>query len=270
MSESSNCTAWGNALTSHIPMHDTGVGATDVGTAMSGHITSGGRLLESAGLSRALLYSISHDLRTPLTAIRMIAAALRSTDLDTGQRDALLADVDQEAERLARLLSNLLEASRLAAGAVRPTLDRVPVEELCRAAVQAARASLGSRVVELNLEPRLMPVAIDATLVRQALVNLLENAARHDPGPLRVEAARAGRYLEIRVIDHGPGVPASERKRIFEAFQRLREHTGERQRGTGLGLAIARGFLEAHRGGVRVEGTTGGGATFVMSLPIRE
>jgi two-component system, OmpR family, sensor histidine kinase KdpD len=250
-------------------MHDTGIGSPVVGIAMSDHLRSGGMSLEkSDALCRVLLYSISHDLRTPLTAITTIAAALRSSDVDMGLRDAMLADLGEEAERLARLLSNLLQASRLEAGALRPSLVWVPVEELCRAAVDDARPSLGGRLVEIDLEPHLPPVEVDETMIRQALVNLLENAARHDPGPLDVRAARADSFLEIRVIDHGPGVPAAERQRIFEAFQRLREHAGER-RGTGLGLAIARGFLQAHRGDVRVEATIGGGATFVVSLPIR-
>jgi two-component system, OmpR family, sensor histidine kinase KdpD len=249
---------------SRSPMRDTGIGVLDVGIARSGQISlDRASLEESDGLCRALLYAVSHDLRTPLTAIRTIAAALRSADLDTHQRDAMLADVDHQAERLARLLSKLLEAARVEADAVRPALVRVPVEELCRAAV--TDASLGGRLVEIDLEPRLPPAEVDETMIRQALVNLLENAARHDPGPLAVRAARAGGYLEIRVIDHGPGVPASEQQRIFEAFQRLRE----RRRGTGLGLWITRGFLEAHRGDVRVEATNGGGATFVVSLPIR-
>jgi K+-sensing histidine kinase KdpD len=124
-------------------MYDTGIGVPDLGTAMSGQIPADGASLESDGLCRALLYSVSHDLRTPLTAIRTITAALQSADLDVVQRDAMLADVDHEAERLARLLSNLLEAARVEGGALRPTLVRVPVEELCRAEVHDARASLG-------------------------------------------------------------------------------------------------------------------------------
>jgi two-component system sensor histidine kinase KdpD len=181
------------------------------------------------------------------------------------QRDALISDVDREAERLTRLLARLLEAARVEGDAVHPALVRVPVEELCHAALCDARQALGRRLVELELEPDLPAVEVDETLIRQALVNLLENAAQHDPGPLRVHAARAGRYLEIRVIDHGPGVPAAEQRRIFEAFHGLREN----RRGAGLGLWIARGFLEAHRGDLHVETTNGGGATFVISLPIR-
>lgn len=250
-------------------MHETGIRPGVAGVATSEHLRSGGMSLEeSDALCRTLLYSISHDLRTPLAAITTIAATLRSSDVDAGLRDAMLADLEGEAERLVRLLSHLLEASRIEACALRPSLVRVSVEELCRAAVDDARPSLGSRLVEIDLEPHLPTVEVDETMIRQALVNLLENAARHDPGPLEVRAARAGCFLEIRVIDHGPGVPAAERQRIFEAFQRLREQAGRRRRGTGLGLAIARGFLEAHRGDVRVDATNGGGATFVMSLPI--
>jgi two-component system sensor histidine kinase KdpD len=257
-------------LTSRTPMHETRIVSRDVGTAVVEHVPSDGMSLEKSDrLCRALLYSISHDLRTPLTAIRAIAAALRSADVDGDQRDAMLADVDHEAERLARLLANLLEASRIEAGAVRPMLVRVPVEELCRVSVNDARAALGCRLVGLDLTAHLAPILIDETMIRQALVNLLENAARHDPGPLSVRARRAGGFLEIRVIDHGPGVPASERERIFEAFQRLGDQPDGRRRGTGLGLAIARGFLAAHGGDVRVETTIGGGATFVVSLPIR-
>jgi two-component system, OmpR family, sensor histidine kinase KdpD len=225
-------------------------------------------LEESDRLRRALLHSVSHDLRTPLTAIRTIASALRSADVEKEQRDAMLADVEHEAGRLAHLVSNLLEVSRVESGTLRPVLVPVPVEELCRAAVDDARSALGSRHVEVDVEPHLPPVEVDETMLRQVLVNLLENAATYDPGPLKLRALRAGRRLELRVIDHGPGVPEAERQRIFEAFQRLRSQTAARERGTGLGLAIVRGFVEAHEGTVRVETTIGGGATFVVSLPL--
>jgi two-component system sensor histidine kinase KdpD len=236
---------------------------------MHADLRSGGVSSErSDALYRALLYSISHDLRTPLTAITTIAATLRSSDVEKRLGDAMLTDLEGQADRLVRLLSNLLDASRVEAGALRPSLLWVSVDDLCRSAVADARGSLGGRLVAIELEPQPGPVEVDETMIRQALVNLLENAAHHDPGPLELRAARAGGSLEIRVIDHGPGVPEAERRRIFEAFERLREHGGERLRGTGLGLAIARGFLEAHRGDVRVEPTSGGGATFVVSLPI--
>jgi two-component system sensor histidine kinase KdpD len=225
-------------------------------------------LEESDRLRRALLQSVSHDLRTPLTAIRTIAAALRGAELETGERDAMLADVEHEATRLSRLVSDLLELSRVEAGALRPARVPVPVEELCRAALDDARLALGAHEVELEIEPRLPPVEIDETMLRQVLVNLLENAAIHDEGPLRLRALRAGGSLELRVVDHGPGVPEAERERIFEAFQRLRGQLAGRDRGTGLGLAIARGFVEAHGGTIRVETSIGGGATFVVSLPL--
>ncbi|MDX6570608.1 MAG: two-component system, OmpR family, sensor histidine kinase KdpD [Gaiellales bacterium] len=224
-------------------------------------------LEESDRLRRALLHSISHDLRTPLTAIRTIAAALRGADVDEAQRDSMLGDVEHEAGRLARLVSNLLEVSRVESGALRPVRVPVPVEELCRAALDDARFALDKHAVELEIDPHLPPVDVDETMIRQVLVNLLENAAIHDAGPIKLRALRAGRRLELRVIDHGPGVPEAERQRIFEAFHRLRSHGGIRERGTGLGLAIARGFVEAHHGTIRVETTIGGGATFIVSLP---
>jgi two-component system sensor histidine kinase KdpD len=225
-------------------------------------------LEESDRLRRALLHSVSHDLRTPLTAIRTIAAALRDADVDKAQRDSMLADVEHEAGRLTRLVSNLLEVSRVESGALRPVRVPVPVEELCRAALDDARFALGKHAVELEIDPHLPPVEIDETMIRQVLVNLLENAAIHDPGPIKLRALRAGRRLELRVVDHGPGVPEAERQRIFEAFHRLRAPGGVRERGTGLGLAIARGFVEAHHGTIRVETTIGGGATFIVSLPL--
>jgi two-component system sensor histidine kinase KdpD len=223
-------------------------------------------LEESDRLRRALLHSVSHDLRTPLTAIRAIAAALRDGDVDKAQRDEMLDDVEHEAGRLTRLVSNLLEVSRVESGALRPLRVPVPVEELCRAALDDARFALEEHVVEAEIEPHLPPVEVDETMIRQVLVNLLENAAIHDPGPIKLRAVRAGRRLELRVIDHGPGVPEAERQRIFEAFHRLRTQGGIRERGTGLGLAIARGFVEAHHGTIRVETTIGGGATFIVSL----
>jgi two-component system sensor histidine kinase KdpD len=223
-------------------------------------------LEESDRLRRALLHSVSHDLRTPLTAIRTIAAALRGAEIAPAQRDAMLADVEQEARRLGRLVGDLLEVSRVESGALRPARVPVPVEELCRGALGDARLMLGGHVVELELEPSLPPVEVDETMLRQVLVNVLENAAAYDPGPLRLRAERVGARLELRVIDHGPGVPEAERERIFEAFQRLHARGGVRQRGTGLGLAIVRGFVQAHGGTIRVETTPGGGATFVVSL----
>jgi two-component system sensor histidine kinase KdpD len=227
-------------------------------------------LEESDRLRRALLHSVSHDLRTPLTAIRTIAAALRSAEIAPRDRDAMLADVEQEARRLGRLVTNLLEVSRVESGALRPARLPVPVEELCRGALDDARLTLGEHVVELDIEPSLPPVEVDETMLRQVLVNLLENAAAHDPEPIRLRALRAGGRLELRVIDHGPGVPEAERERIFEAFQRLRARDGVRERGTGLGLAIVRGFVEAHGGTIHVETTPGGGATFVVSLAFSE
>ena len=180
-------------------------------------------LEESDRLRRALLHSVSHDLRTPLTAIRTIAAALRGADVDKEQRDAMLADVEHEAEPAHPPRRE--PARGLARRERRPATRRAfrfRSRSSAAAAVDDARTALGDREVELDVEPHLPPVDVDETMLRQVLVNLLENAAIHDPGPLKLRAVRAGRRLELRVIDHGPGVPEAERQRIFEAFQRLR------------------------------------------------
>ncbi len=227
-------------------------------------------LEETDRLRRALLHSVSHDLRTPLTVIRTIAAALRSAEVAPAERDAMLADVEHEATRLTRLVTNLLEVSRVESGALQPARVPVPVEELCRAALDDARLALGEHLVQIDVEPDLPPVEVDETMLRQVLVNLLENAAAHDPGPIVLRARRAGTRLELRVADHGPGVPEAARERVFEAFERLRARDGVRGRGTGLGLAIVRGFVEAHSGTIHVETTPGGGATFVVSLALAE
>jgi two-component system sensor histidine kinase KdpD len=225
-------------------------------------------LEESDRLRRALLHSVSHDLRTPLTAIRTIAAALRGAETDRAQRNAMLGDIEHEAGRLTRLVANLLELSKVESGALRPVRVPVPVDELCRLAVDDARLALGDHVVELDIEPHLPPVTVDETMLRQVLVNLLENAAAHDPGPLLLRALRGGGRLELRVIDHGPGVPEAERERVFEAFQRLRARDGVRGRGTGLGLAIVRGFVEANGGKVWVESLPSQATSFVVELPV--
>ncbi len=143
----------------------------------------------------------------------------------------------------------------------------MPVDELLYAAVDDAAAALDGQVVDVDGAAELPPVSVDETMMRQVLVNLLENASRADPDDaLGLYAASDGATVRISVVDHGPGVPEAERRRIFEPYYRLRpRHDGSG--GTGLGLAISRGFVEAHGGHITVEPTAGGGATFVVELP---
>jgi two-component system, OmpR family, sensor histidine kinase KdpD len=226
-------------------------------------------LKETDRLRTALLQSVSHDLRTPLTAITASASALRE-DVPEHERDALLSGIENEARRLVHLVDNMLDLSRIEAGALRPRRTLMPVDELLYAAVDDASTALEGQFVDVDVDAagELPPVSVDETMIRQVLVNLLENASRADPDDaIGLYAASAGPTLRISVVDHGPGVPEAERRRIFEPYYRLRKNHNGRA-GTGLGLAISRGFVEAHGGKLNVEPTPGGGATFIVELPI--
>jgi two-component system sensor histidine kinase KdpD len=221
---------------------------------------------ETDRLRAALLQSVSHDLRTPLTAITASASALRET-VPESDRLALLDGIEHEARRLVRLVESMLDLSRIEAGALQPRRTRMPVEELLYAAADDAAGALGGQVVDVDGGAELPPISVDETMMRQVLVNLLENASRADPeDAIGLYAANDGTTVRITVVDHGPGVPEAERRRIFEPYYRLRPGH-ERTSGTGLGLAISRGFVEAHGGRISVEPTPGGGATFVIELP---
>jgi two-component system sensor histidine kinase KdpD len=219
-------------------------------------------LEETDQLRTVLLQSVSHDLRTPLTAIKASAESLAG-DLPAERRTELLAGIEQEVDRLSHLVANLLDLSRIETGSLRLDRQRLPLDDLVDDAVDAAGAT---GAVELALPERLVVLDADETLLRQVLVNLLQNAARYAPGSdVRVEAREDAGAVEIRVVDHGPGIPEPERARIFEPYHRARP--GLRTRGSGLGLAISRGFVAAHGGTLEVETTPGGGATFVVRLP---
>jgi len=223
-------------------------------------------LKETDRLRTALLQSVSHDLRTPLTAITASASALRE-DVPAHEREALLAGIEHEAERLMRLVANMLDLSRIEAGVLQPRRTLMPVDELLYAAVDDAAAALDGQVVDIDGAAELPPVSVDETMIRQVLVNLLENASRADPDDaLGLYASSDGTTVRLSVVDHGHGVPEAERRRIFEPYYRLRPGK-ERSDGTGLGLAISRGFVEAHGGHIRVDPTPGGGATFTVELP---
>jgi two-component system, OmpR family, sensor histidine kinase KdpD len=224
-------------------------------------------LEETDRLRTVLMQSVSHDLRTPLTAIKATASALRQTDPDAASRDTMLADIEAEADRLERLVSNLLDLSRIETGTLRPNRDRVPVDELVYSSIAAASLGADDDRIEVELPEELPVLVTDETLMRQVLVNLLRNAARFDPdGRILVDARAGGGFVELRVVDHGPGIPEAERRRLFEPYHRSR--TRIQSDGSGLGLVISRGFVEANGGTIRVEPTPGGGATFIVALPV--
>ena len=223
-------------------------------------------LRRSDVLKTALLRSVSHDLRSPLTAILTAAEALDSPGATDAERVELTEDIRSEARRLSRLIDNLLDLSRLEAGAADPRVEWCAVDEILEAAIAGLEAPEGTftRVVDADLPP----IRADAAQLERALANLLENGARHAGGhPVSVRARDVGSRILVRIVDRGPGVPPAQAERIFEPFYRSgNARTGHR--GSGLGLAIARGFIEANGGRVWVESLPGQGTTFVVELPL--
>jgi two-component system sensor histidine kinase KdpD len=216
----------------------------------------------------ALLRSVSHDLRTPLASIRAVASDLRDGVVyDEDTRTELLATVCDEAERLDRIVANLLSLSRIEAGALTPDRQAVALDELVADRMRRLGALFRQARVQVDVPPELALVDGDYTQLDQVVTNLLENAARHAPPAslVRVSASERNGMVELRVADEGIGVPDWERRRIFEPFRK-----GEGSRSSGVGLAICKAIVEAHDGTIDVDRTPGGGATFVVRLPVRE
>lgn len=223
---------------------------------------------EAEQLRSALLSTVSHDLRTPLTSISGVASLLeQDPDMPKDKRQEMARTIREESERLGRLVRNLLDMSRLEAEAVEMNLEWQSVEELVGSAINRVESLLGGRKLEVQIEPDLPLVKIDSVLLEQALVNVLENACRHTPptSPVNVSAMRlTPNKVGIVVTDEGPGIPPGDEARIFEKFYRKGEASG----GSGLGLAIARGILNAHGGSVRAANRPSGGASFTIELPV--
>jgi two-component system sensor histidine kinase KdpD len=257
-----------------------------------------GGVVETAALRRAdtvktaLLRAVSHDLRSPLTAISAAGAAVGSPTLTPEEREEMAAVIQEEARRLSRLVDNLLDLSRLEAGAAAPHRQWTSVEELLRAAVGELAARPGE--FTLSIDRDLPLVEVDAVQMERAFVNVLENARRHSGGhpvSVRARAVRSlagtrrspdagadaggegqrgrGDRVIVRIVDRGPGIPPAQLDRVFEPFYRAGT-AGSGHRGSGLGLSIARGFTEANAGSVYVESLPGQGATFVFELPLHE
>ncbi len=256
-------------------------------------------VVETAALRRAdtvktaLLRAVSHDLRSPLTAISAAGEAVGSPSLSPQERAEMAAVIQEETKRLARLVDNLLDLSRLQAGAAEPRREWTSIEELIRAAVAEVGASPDAFTLSIDREMPL--VSVDPVQLERAFVNVFENARRHAGGhPVsvraravrrlagtRVPAGATGRDGEerpqgqrstgdrviVRVVDRGPGIPPAQLERVFEPFYRAGT-PGSGHRGSGLGLAIARGFTEANAGSLHVESLPGQGATFVFEIPL--
>lgn len=226
------------------------------------------REMEREQLRSSLLSSVSHDLRTPLAVITGAASTLVETPalVDDRTRGELLKTILEEAERLNRLIGNLLDMTRLESGAITVHKEWVPLEEVVGSALNRLASRLGGRDVRVELPGDLPLVPFDAVLVEQTLINLLENAVRYGADPLEIRAvARDGEVL-VEVCDRGPGIPQGEAARIFDKFHRAAREGGPS--GVGLGLAICRAIVAAHGGTIWAQNRDGGGASFRFTLPV--
>ena len=224
------------------------------------------QLRERDRLRGALLSSVSHDLRTPLTAI---IAATNELKKAKGIADpALLADIQNESERLSRFVSNMLDMVRVEAGGLQLNLQPVDLAEAVASAADQLKRELKNHPIKLDVAPDLPLVRVDPQLFHQSLVNLLENAAKYSGSKtaITVAAIRGRDGITLSVIDEGPGLPGGEEGRVFETFVRL--EGSDRKGGTGLGLAIVKGFVEAM--GLQVTASNnndGPGACFTIRFP---
>jgi two-component system sensor histidine kinase KdpD len=235
--------------------------------ALQAEVVETAALRRSDVIKTALLRSVSHDLRSPLTAILTSAEALHSPSLTPAEREELATSVTEEARRLSRLIDDLLDLSRLEADAADPHPSWTSVEEVVRAAIDDLAPPPDT--FKVTIDPDLPPVRADAAQLQRAFANLLENAQRHSGGhPVSVRARDVGGRILLRVVDRGPGIPQAQRERIFEPFYRSgTASTGHR--GSGLGLAIVRGFVEANGGKVWVESLPDQATSFVVELPLQ-
>ena len=216
-------------------------------------------------LRTALLRAVSHDLRTPLSSIKASVTSLLQDDVDLPPELArgFLVAIDEETDRLDRLVGNLLDMSRLQAGAVDALCRPTSLEEV----VPAAVASLGitDQSVIVDVPETLPQVAADPALLERVVANIVANAAAHsaDGEAVLIQAATQDGIVVLRVIDHGPGIPPADRERVFEPFQRL---TDSGDGGVGLGLAVARGLVNSMDARLRLDDTEGGGTTMAIEL----
>ena len=222
---------------------------------------------ETERMRSTLLGAIGHDLRTPLAAIHGAAGTLLLPgEIPESTRRDLLTMIQDESERLAHLLGNLLDLTRLESGVLQAQKEWQPLEEVVGSALGRLERREGIQPVQVNLPPDLPLVPLDAALMEQVLINLLTNAQRHAPGrEVELRAWSEPDWLFLEVADRGPGVPEAFREQIFDKFFRL---PGAGEGGVGLGLAICRAILQAHGGEIRAEARPGGGTVFRIGLPL--
>jgi two-component system sensor histidine kinase KdpD len=226
---------------------------------------------EAERLRNALLSSVSHDLRTPLATIMGSASSLLEdgTHFQRGTWQDLLQSIVDEAERLNRLVSNLLDMTRLEAGTLAVKKDWLPLEEVVGTALARMEKRLGDRPVAIRIPADLPLVQIDGVLIEQVLINLLDNGIKYTPvrSGIDISASVSDGAVRVEVADRGPGFAPGEEGRIFDKF--YRGQTAD-SRGVGLGLAICRAIVEAHGGRIWAENRPGGGAMFRFTVPAKD
>lgn len=225
--------------------------------------------IEAERLRNALLSSVSHDLRTPLAAITGAASTLieRNQTLDPEDRLELAQMTYEEAERLNRLVGNLLDMTRLESGGIQIEKEWQPLEEVIGTTLGRLGKQMDDHPITVHLPPDLPLVPFDSMLIEQVLVNLVENAIKYTPScsPIEISASRRENEIVVEVVDHGPGLPSGDEERVFDKFYRAQPAN---VRGVGLGLTICRGIVKAHGGRIWAENRPEGGATFRFTLPL--
>jgi two-component system sensor histidine kinase KdpD len=231
-------------------------------------------LQRTDALRAALLSSVSHDLRTPLASIKAAASSLLQEEVqwDDEARRSFALSIENEADRLNRLVANLLDMSRIESGALKPEKEWYPIDELIHDVLGRMQPLLEGRTIHTDLPDDLPPVKLDYLQIDQVLTNLIENALRYTPAgsPIEIGVQAIGDRMIISIADHGPGIPAADRERVFDKFYRVMETQTARIIGSGLGLAVSRGLVEAHGGRIWVENRKGGGAIFRFTLPLEK
>lgn len=227
---------------------------------------------EGEKLRSALLDSVTHEFRTPLTAIKLSVTTLLGPDpIDPDSRQELLTVINEETDRLNRLVGEAAEMAQLDAQKVELRREPHPVREVVEAALEKSRQALAGREVKLQLPETLPPILVDRERMADVLVQLLENAAKYSPAdsPITVTAEKSGKMVDISVADQGPGIDDLEQSLIFEKFYRGRDQR-YRVQGTGMGLAIAKAIVEAHGGTIGVTSQVGSGSVFHFTVPMGE
>ncbi|MGW0893548.1 ATP-binding protein [Saccharopolyspora sp. NPDC002578] len=225
------------------------------------------RQADANRLRTALLSAVGHDLRTPLASIKASVSSLRIPGLELSEQDTaeLLAGVEESTDRLTDLVDNLLDSSRLATGAIVPQLHPVGYDQVVAGALAGME---GRERVEVDTDESLPAVLADVGLLERVIANVVQNAVKYGGDRVSVRASEHARWVELRIVDHGPGLPEDAAEAVFAPFERLGGHADTGPPGVGLGLSVAQGFMQAMHGTIRAEDTPGGGLTMVLALPV--